>query len=259
MGDFIDALGGRYITAEDVGTSVEDMVKVRARTRWVTGLPRSMGSSGDPSPWTALGVFLGIQACLEETTGAASFAGKTVAIQGMGNVGTLLAEQLRAAGARLVVADLAPERARETATRFGAQAVAADAIYDVPCDVFAPCALGAVINDDTLGRLRCEIVAGGANNVLLREEHGDRLREKGILYAPDYVINAGGITNISCEVEPRGYDEGRARQKVGNIHAALKAVFRLSKERGISTNRAANLFAEDRLAKGRARRAAAQA
>jgi leucine dehydrogenase len=251
MGRFIDAFGGRYITAEDVGTSVEDMVIVRKETKWVTGLPRSLGSSGDPSPWTALGCFLGVKACLEEVFGNADLAGKTVAIQGMGHVGTFLAEHLHRSGARLVVSDLTAERAKEAAARFGATPVAPDAIYDVPCDVFSPCALGAVINDETLRRLKTKIVAGAANNVLLREEHGDRLKEMGILYAPDYVINAGGIINVSIEVEPGGYDEARSRRKVENIYGALKTVFRIAKDEGVSTNRASNLLAEQRLAKGR--------
>ena len=253
MGRFIDDFAGRYITAEDVGTSVEDMVIVRKDTRWVTGLPRSLGSSGDPSPWTALGCFLGVKACLEEVFQSADLGGKTVAIQGMGHVGMFLAEHLHKHGARLVVTDLTAERAREAAQRFGAIAVAPDAIYDVPCDVFAPCALGAVINDDTIRRLRTKIIAGAANNVLLREEHGDRLKEMGVLYAPDYVINAGGIINVSIEVEPGGYDEARSRRKVENIYEALKAVFRIAKEHGVSTNRASNLLAEQRLARGRVR------
>jgi leucine dehydrogenase len=256
MGRFIDTLGGTYITAEDVGTSVEDMVAVRKETRWVTGLPRSMGSSGDPSPWTALGTFLGIKACLEETDRDADLKGKTVAIQGMGHVGAFLAQHLREAGARLVVCDVAPERVRDASARYGASVVDPEAIYDVPCDVFAPCALGAVVNDATIGRLKCRVVAGAANNVLLREEHGDRLRERGVLYAPDYVINAGGIINVSIEVEPGGYDEARSRRKVENIPAALKSVFRISRERNVSTNRASNLLAEERLSKGR--RGAAQ-
>lgn len=251
MGRFVDAFGGKYITAEDVGTAVEDMVLVRKETRWVTGLPRSMSSSGDPSPWTALGVFLGIKACLEEAFGDGEMRGRTVALQGVGHVGAYLAEHLAKAGARLVVTDLSPERAKEVATRFGAQAVAPDAIYDVPCDVFSPNALGAVVNDDTIRRLRTKIVAGAANNVLLREEHGDRLREMGVLYAPDYVINAGGIINVSIEVESGGYDEGRSRRKVENIYGALKTVFRIAREKGVSTNRAANVLAEERIARGR--------
>jgi len=251
MGRFIESLGGKYITAEDVGTTVEDMVAVRKETRWVTGLPLNLGSSGDPSPWTALGVFRGQKACLEEVFGDGDFAGRTVAIQGLGHVGVFLAEHLHAAGARLVVCDVAPERVKEAATRFGAQVTSPDAIYDVPCDIFAPCALGAILHDETLRRLRTKIIAGAANNVLLREEHGDRLREMGVLYAPDYVINGGGIINVSIEIEPGGYDEARSRRKVENIYEALKTVFRMSRERNISTNRASNLLAEERLAKGR--------
>jgi leucine dehydrogenase len=252
MGRFIDALGGQYITAEDVGTSVEDMVVVRKETKWVTGLPLASGSSGDPSPWTALGCYRGVEACLEEVFGSKDARGRTVAVQGFGHVGQYLARHLADAGARLVVSDVAPERVREAATKYGATTVEPSAIYDVPCDVFAPCALGAVINDDTIRRLRTRIVAGAANNVLLREEHGDRLKEAGVLYAPDYVINAGGIINVSIEVEEGGYDEARSRAKVEHIPAALKNVFRISREKGISTNRASNVLAEDILAKARA-------
>lgn len=251
MGKFVDAFGGKYITAEDVGTSVEDLVLVRKETRWATGLPREIGSSGDPSPWTALGVFRGIKACLEEVYGTGEFTGRTVAMQGLGHVGGFLAEHLAKAGARLVVTDLSPERAKEAATRLGATVVAPEAIYDVACDVFSPNALGAVINDDTLKRLKTKIIAGAANNVLLREEHGDRLREMGVLYAPDYVINAGGIINVSIEVEKEGYDEARSRKKVENIYNALKTVFRMAREKNVSTNRASNLLAEERIAKGR--------
>jgi leucine dehydrogenase len=252
MGRVIEYLGGTYITAEDVGTSVDDMVVVRKETKWVTGLPRSMGSSGDPSPWTALGVFRGQKACLEEAFGSGDFRGKTFAIQGLGHVGQFLAEHLHQAGARLVVTDIAPEKCREAVASYGATFVPPDAVYDVPCDVFAPCALGAVVNDETLKRLKTRVVAGGANNVLLREEHGDRLREMGILYAPDYVINAGGIINVSIEVEKGGYDEERSRRKVENIYSALRSVFRLSREKNLSTNRASNLLAEEILARGRA-------
>jgi leucine dehydrogenase len=250
MGRFIDSLGGKYITAEDVGTSVEDMVVVRKETKWVTGLPHSLGSSGDPSPWTALGVFRGQKACLEEAYGSGDFRGRTVAIQGLGHVGAFLAQHLKDAGAKLVVADVSSDRVRDAQARYAAAVVDPGAIYDVPCDIFAPCALGAVINEDTLKRLKCRIVAGAANNVLLREEHGDRLREMGVVYAPDYVINAGGIINVSIEVEAGGYDEERSRAKVENIYGALKTVFRISREKGVSANRASNLLAEERLSRG---------
>jgi leucine dehydrogenase len=251
MGRFIDTLAGQYVTAEDVGTSVEDMVLVRKETKWVTGLPRSLGSSGDPSPWTALGCFRGIQACLEESFRNRDPRGRTVAIQGLGHVGQFLAQQLHEAGARLVVCDVSPERVRDAATRWGATVVEPNAIYDVPCDVFAPCALGAVLNDDTIPRLRAKVVAGAANNVLLREEHGDRLKEAGVLYAPDYVINAGGIINVSIEVEAGGYDEERSRRKVEHIPTALEKVFRISREKNVSTNRASNLLAEQILQRAR--------
>ncbi len=255
MGRFIDTLKGTYITAEDVGTSVEDMVQVRKETKWVTGLPRSMGSSGDPSPWTALGCLHGLKACLEEAFGSGDVRGRTVAVQGLGHVGGFFAQHLFDAGARLVVCDIAPERVKDAASRWGATVVDSAAIYDVPCDVFAPCALGAVVNDDTIQRLKARVVAGCANNVLLREDHGDRLKEMGILYAPDYVINAGGIINVSIEVEPGGYDEDRSRRKVENIYGALKSVFKIARERGVSTNRASNLLAEEKIARGRASRA----
>jgi leucine dehydrogenase len=251
MGRFIDTLKGTYITAEDVGTAVEDMVQVRKETRWVTGLPREMGSSGDPSPWTALGTFKGIRACLEEVFGDGDLRGRTVAIQGCGHVGIFLAKLLQEAGAKLVVADIAREKVREAVQATGAEAVSPEEILSVPCDVLAPCALGAVFHDETIPRLRTKIVAGAANNVLLREVHGRRLKEAGILYAPDYVINAGGIINVSIEVEPQGYAPERSRKKVDNIYFALKRVFEIAKTEGISTNEASNRLAEERLAAGR--------
>jgi leucine dehydrogenase len=247
VGAFVDTLGGTYITAEDVGTSVEDMVIVRRKTRWVTGLPREMGSSGDPSPWTALGVFRGMKACLEEAFGSPSFEGKVVAVQGCGHVGQYLARHLAKAGAKVLLADIAVERAKALAVETGGTVCSPAEILSAKCDVLAPCALGAVVNDETLPSFRCRIIAGAANNVLLREEHGLRLREAGILYAPDYVINAGGIINVSIEVEPGGYDEERSRKKVENIYHALKRVFAIAKERRISTNEASNHLANERL------------
>jgi leucine dehydrogenase len=254
MGQFIDTLGGAYITAEDVGTSVDDMVTVRRATKHVTGLPHSMASSGDPSPWTALGCYRGIIACLEEVFGSGSLDGRTVAIQGCGHVGRYLAQHLARAGAKLLLADLAVERAQEAAKETGGTIVDAAEILFQRCDVLAPCAMGAVFNDETLPRLRTRIVAGAANNVLRKEEHGERLRAMGILYAPDYVINAGGIINVSIEVEKGGYDEARSRKKVENIYNALKRVFALSKTKNISTNEASNRLAEEIIARGRATR-----
>jgi len=250
MGRFVDSLEGRYITAEDVGTCVEDMVQVRAETKNVTGLPLDMGSSGDPSPWTALGCFHGIRACLEEKFGSGDMKGRTMAIQGCGHVGEFLARDLHKEGAELMLADISPERAKALADETGGTVVDPVEILSVECDVFAPCALGAVVNDETLDKLQCKIIAGAANNVLLREEHGLRLKEADILYAPDYVINAGGIINVSIEVEG-AYEAERSRKKVENIYVALKRVFEIAKEQNISTNEASNHLAEERLEQGR--------
>ena len=252
MGAFVDSLGGRYITAEDVGTTVDDMVVVRRKTKWVTGLPHDMESSGDPSPWTALGTFRGMKACLEEVFGDGSFKNRKVALQGCGHVGAYLARHLAEAGAEMVVADIAPDKAKAVAQETGARVGDPATILYEKCDVLAPCALGAIVNDETLPHLDTKIIAGAANNILLREEHGQRLREAGILYAPDYVINAGGIINVSIEVEPEGYNEPRAREKVENIYHALKRVFEIAKSENISTNEASNRLAEERLEAGRA-------
>lgn len=252
MGRFVDSLGGTYITAEDVGTSVEDMVIVRRTTKHVTGLPHSMGSSGDPSPWTALGCFRGIVACLEEAFGSGEVRGRTVAIQGCGHVGKFLAQHLARAGARLLLSDISAEKAQDVAKETGGTIVDPAEILFARCDVLAPCALGAVFNDETLPRLKTRVIAGAANNVLLKEEHGARLKAMGILYAPDYVINAGGIINVSIEVEPGGYNEARSKKKVENIYHALKKVFALSKGKNISTNEASNRLADEILERGRA-------
>lgn len=246
MGKFVDSFEGKYITAEDVGTTVQDMVNVRKETKRVTGLPIDLGSSGDPSPWTALGTFLGIKACLEEVFGSGDFTGRTVAVQGVGHVGEYLCDHLHQAGAKLIIADIAREKVEEVAKRTGAQIADPADILFVECDVLAPCALGAVVNDESLPKLDTKIIAGAANNILLREDHGDRLREAGILYAPDYVINAGGIINVSIEVEGE-YDEDRSRAKVENIYVALKRVFEIARAENISTNAASNRLAEERL------------
>jgi leucine dehydrogenase len=253
MGRFVESLGGLYTTAEDVGTSVQDMVIVRKETKHVTGLPRDMGSSGDPSPYTAKGVFLGIKACVEKA-GLGGLKGVRIAIQGCGNVARYLCDHLAQAGAKLVVTDIVAEKARLMVDKHGARAVPPEEIYDIDCDVFAPCALGAVINDDTIPRLKCKIVAGAANNVLLTEAHGDRLRERGILYAPDFVINAGGIINVSVELEPKGYNEQRALEKVNNIYNAVRDILLTADREKIASNRAAILFAERKLEEGRKRK-----
>ena len=255
MGRFVEVLGGLYTTAEDVGTNVQDLVTVRQETSHVTGLPRDMGSSGDPSPYTALGVYMGILACVEKM-GGSDLKGISVAIQGCGNVARFLCGHLAEAGAELVVTDIVQDKVQLMVDKHGARAASPEEIYDIECDVFCPCALGAVINDDTVPRLNCKIVAGGANNVLLTEEHGDRLRERGILYAPDFVINAGGIINVSVELEPDGYNEQRALEKVRNIHNAVRDILDTADRENVAANRAAILLAERKLEDGRKRKAA---
>jgi len=242
-GRAIRSLAGRYITAEDVGTSPADMEFVRMETEHVAGLP---GRSGDPSPVTAYGVYRGIKACAKVEYGDDSLAGLHVAVQGLGHVGYYLCGDLAQEGARLTVTDIDPERVQRAVTDFGATAVEPDRIYDVDADVFAPCALGAVINDDTLGRLKVDIVAGAANNQLGRGgAHGSALHEKGILYAPDYVINGGGLINVYGELQ--GWSLEQSKDKAGHIYDTLLHIFELAKSEGLPTGVAADRIAEARL------------
>ena len=196
-GRFVESLGGRYITAEDVGTSTADMDYVHMETDYVSGLA---GRSGDPSPVTAHGVFRAIQAAAKDLWGSDDLSNRTIAVQGCGHVGYYLAKELHETGAKLVVTDIDGERVKRAVADFSARAVPPDEIYGVQADVFAPCALGAIINDKTIPQLRVEIVAGAANNQLLEERHGDALEERNIMYAPDYVANAGGVINVYSEL-----------------------------------------------------------
>ena len=254
MGRFIDTLEGLYIAGEDVGTTVDDLCIVRQETPFVGGLPRERGSSGNPAPLTAWGVFLGMRACLERQFGTNDFTGIRVALQGCGNVARFLGQHLYNAGAALTVADTMFERAQCMAEQYDARVVSPDAIYDVDCEVYAPCALGGTLNDVTIPRLRCQIVAGSANNQCLTVEHGDQLRDRGILYAPDFVINAGGVINISVELEPEGYSEARALVKVQGIYNTMRDVLEMADREHISTNRAALRLAEGKLEAGRQRK-----
>lgn len=246
FGRAVQSLGGRYITAEDVGTSPEDLLAVRRATEYVVGLP---GASGDPSPVTAYGVFSGMKACLEYVFGTDDFTGRTVAVQGLGSVGMHLCTHLYEAGAQLIVSDIRQERIDEAVRRFGARPVSPDAIFDVECDVFAPCALGAVLNDDTIPRLKVKIVAGSANNQLAETRHGDMLKERDILYAPDFIINGGGVINVYHELIPGGYDRERVLQRVAQIRDQVAETIALAAEQNISTADAALLLAERRLNK----------
>jgi leucine dehydrogenase len=246
-GRFVETLGGRYITAEDVGTALEDMDTVRRESRWVTGCSKTYGGSGDPSPVTAYGVLQGIKACAVEVFGDADLKGRTVALQGVGKVGHALCGYLVEEGADVTIADIDVDNLGKAVGDFGVKTTPLDTVHAQECDIFAPCALGGGINDDTISELRCKIIAGAANNQLAREEHGDKLRDMGILYAPDFVINAGGLINVEDEL--RGYDRERALQKVDGIFKALQLIFGLSRERNISTARAAIEYAEDRIRK----------
>jgi leucine dehydrogenase len=243
-GRLVQSLGGRYITAEDVGVSADDMGVVARETRYVGGLAET---SGDPSPATAYGVLEGMKACLEAATGTADLSGRHVAIQGLGHVGVNLARLLREAGATLTVTDLEVERGRRLAADLGATWVEPDDIYDVECDVFAPCALGAVLNDDTIPRLRCRIVAGSANNQLQEPRHGEELKRRGILYAPDYVINGGGVINVADEFHRDGYHQERAFARIRRIGDQLREIIATAERENIPTSEAADRVALARL------------
>src|SRR5437870_7714353 len=242
-GRHVESLKGRYITAEDVGTGTSDMEYIKAETNHVTGL---IGKSGDPSPVTAYGVYRGMKACARYRYGSDSLAGKAVALRGCGSVGYHLAKLLFAEGADITCTDIDPRRVKREAEERGAKAVAADAIYDVRANIFAPCALGAVINDDTVQRLQVEIVAGAANNQLAEDRHGDLLERRGMTYAPDYVINGGGLDHLNAELH--GWAPERARSKAGEIYDTLLRVFEIAREEGVPTYRAADRLAEQRIA-----------
>lgn len=241
-GRFVQSLNGRYITAEDVNTTVDDMQIVAEETGYVTGLP---STSGDPSPVTALGTFHGIRAAAEEVYGSVDLSGKVIAVQGVGHVGQNLVRHLKKAGADVVITDIKQENIDTVVEEHGVKVVEPGKIYSVDCDIFAPCALGAVINDDTIPQLKCDIVAGAANNVLEEKRHGDMLEEKGILYAPDYVINAGGVINVYDELI--GYNRDRALRRAKNIFDNIKKVFKISNRDNIPTYEAADIMAEERI------------
>jgi leucine dehydrogenase len=246
FGKFIDDLGGHYITAEDSGTSLEDMEVIRSVSKHVTGIDPSHGGSGDPSPFTALGVRRGIEACVKFQLGRASLEGIHVAVQGVGHVGYYLCKELHALGAKLSVADIDPLKTERAEREFGAKTVALDAIASLDCEVFAPCALGAGLNDSTIPKLKAKIVAGAANNQLSEWRHGDDLHARGILYAPDYAINAGGLVNVAQEVI--GYDANVSRAKVLKIYDTIWDISDRSKRLGTPTYKVADRMVEEKLA-----------
>jgi leucine dehydrogenase len=246
FGRFVNGLSGRYITAEDVGTSTQDMVYVNMETNHVVGLP---GRSGDPSPFTALGVYKSIRACCKHVYGDSDVKGKTVAVQGVGNVGYYLCQLLHEAGAKILVSDVAEDRVARCVEEFGATAVGKDAIYGVEADIYAPCALGATINDETIPQLKCKIVCGGANNVLRDPaKHCKALKDRGIVYAPDYLANAGGVINVSYEHAEGGYNEEASRRDIDRIYYRMLDILRISDETGQLTFETADKMAEARIA-----------
>ena len=241
-GRFVQSLNGRYITAEDVGTSPADMEYVRRETNHVAGL---QGLSGDPSPVTGYGVYMGIKAAAKQRWGKESLAGRTIAVQGCGKVAYYLCQHLKTENARLIVADIDQEKVKRVVEETGAEAVAPEAIYDVAADVYAPCALGATINDDTLARLKVEIIAGGANNQLAEERHGKALEDRGLLYVPDFVINAGGLINVYGEI--MGWGQERSKRKAQEIYDTILRIFAIAKRDGIPSYEAADRVAEERI------------
>ncbi len=246
-GRFVEGLGGRYITAEDVGTSVQDMEWVRMETKYVTGIDRALGGGGDPSPVTAVGVYHGLKACLQEVTGSDSLKGKQIAVQGAGHVSSFLCGFLAEEGAKLFISDLYEAKAKALAEKTGGTCVEAEKIYDVPADIFCPCALGAIVNDKTIPRLNVKIVAGGANNQLADEtKHGRMLIERGILYAPDYAINGGGLMSVANELE--GYPRERALKQAEGIYGTMAKIFDIAKHEKIPPFEASNHLAEERIA-----------
>jgi len=245
FGRYVRSLNGRYITAEDVGTCVQDMDWIHLETQFVTGASSSSGASGDPSPMTARGVWRGIKASAQEVYGSDSLQGKTIAVQGLGHVGYNLCRHLHEEGAKLIVTDISAENVNRVCDEFGATSVDPDDIFAVKAEIFAPCALGAVINDATIPQFKFRIIAGSANNVLKEERHGEEIHTRGILYAPDYVINAGGLINVADELE--GYNYERSLKKVDGIYDNISKVIEIAKRDNIPTYRAADRLAEERI------------
>jgi leucine dehydrogenase len=246
FGEFVNRLNGTYITAEDVGVTTRDMELISKETKHVAGLPESLGGGGDPSPFTAYGVYLGMKAAAKIAFGTDNLSGKTVAVQGCGHVGKYLIERLAAEGAKLVINDFVEERAYQVAGEFGAEVVELNEIYDVNCDIYAPCALGATLNDNTIPRLKCAVVAGAANNQLADEEvHGQMLMDRGIIYAPDFLINAGGVINVYQEVI--GYNRPEAFSKVEKIYDYTLSLFNFASRNNITPQAAAIQIARNRI------------
>jgi leucine dehydrogenase len=243
FGKFVNSLAGKYITAEDVGISPQDMVYVNMETDHVAGLP---GKSGDPSPVTAFGTYVGMKACAKRQYGSDSLAGKKVAVQGVGHVGEYLVEHLTKEGAQVFISDIHVDTLNRISKTYGAKIVDVNEIYDIDMDIYAPCALGATVNDDTLSRLKCSIIAGAANNQLAVEAiHGKAVMDKGIIYAPDFALNAGGVINCFAEVD--GKDAKWAMDKAEAIYSTIYDIVDRSQTEQVPTYAIANKMAEERI------------
>tara|TARA_B100002052_G_scaffold299190_1_gene336274 strand:- start:14032 stop:15132 length:1101 start_codon:yes stop_codon:yes gene_type:complete len=248
FGRFVEGLGGRYITAEDVGTNIHDMENVKIETSYVTGIAKSLGGSGDPSPVTAFGVYMGIKASVKEKLNKNSLNNLKISVQGLGHVGTHLVNLLNNDGAEIYVTDIDKKRVDQIVEKYNCKYIDPDEILFQDVDIYAPCALGATVNENTIPKLNCKIIAGGANNVLQQTNRDSELLiKRDILYAPDYVINAGGLINVANELE--GYDKEKAFNQAEKIYDTLMGIFKRSKKDSISTTEAAALQAEDRIKK----------
>jgi leucine dehydrogenase len=247
FGQFVNSLGGKYITAEDVGIGTKDMEYVKMETNFVTGLPESMGGSGDPSPVTALGVYMGMKASAKEMWGNDSLTGKKILVQGVGHVGEHLVRMLKKENATISITDINQEKLKELNAETGATIVAVDKAYDADMDIYAPCALGGTVNSDTLPKLKCSIIAGAANNQLWDEvAHGNACKDKGIIWAPDFLINAGGLINVYSELH--GYEREKALAQAEKIYDVTTQILKKAKQENITTIEAAKIMAKKRIA-----------
>ncbi len=247
FGEYVNSLSGRYITAEDVGINPHDMEMVKMATDHVTGIPESKGGSGDPSPVTAYGVYMGMKAAAQQKWGSNNLEGKKVLVQGIGHVGETLVKHLADEGALVTINDIHEDRMSEIATKYHTQILRGNAIFENDMDIYAPCALGATVNNESIAKMKCSVIAGAANNQLADENvHGKMLREKGILYAPDFLINAGGLINVYREIAH--YDQDEALKRTENIYNTTLEIFDLSDKNNITTHEAALKIAEQRVA-----------
>lgn len=246
FGKFVDSLGGRYITAEDVGIDVNDMEYVFRETEYVTGVHQVHGGSGDPSPFTAYGTLQGLMATLQRAYGDEEVGKYSYAVQGLGHVGMEFVKLLKERGAKIFVTDINQELVDRAVNDYGAEAVGLDDIYDVAADVYSPCALGGTVNEQTLPRIKAKVICGAANNQLANNAIGDEVEKRGIVYAPDYAVNAGGVMNVALELD--GYNRERAMRMMRTIYHNLARIYEISERDGIPTYKAADRLAEERIA-----------